>query len=73
MQLRGTVLIGERKKENGLRLNNWRDYWGANFFCFRGKCFLWLENVLTKYNLIIFVLDEGGFFKQKGIANFEII
>ena len=34
MQLRGTVLIGERKKENGLRLNNWRDYLGANFFCF---------------------------------------
>lgn len=73
MQLRGTVLIGERKKENGLRLNNWRDYLDANFFCFRGMCFLWLEYVRTKYNLIIFVLDESGFFKQKGIANFEII
>ena len=50
MQLRGTVLIGERKKENGLRLNNWRDYLGANFFVFGGRCFLWLEYVLTKYN-----------------------
>lgn len=39
MQLRGTVLIGERKKENGLRLNNWRDYWGAIFFVFEEGVF----------------------------------
>ena len=33
---------------------------GRKFFVFGGSVFLWLEYVRTKYNLIIFVLDEGG-------------